>query len=104
MNFHVVLLNQEQSSQTPPLSKVLLDRTEPALLSGLRPIILFCDVIAGKLPGIAEDAYLFNDVAWVVCQGMNLNAFKTIDDAELPEKYGVLIGPSSASCSERRFS
>jgi len=107
MKFHVVPLREEQARQIPPISKMLLDRAEPALLLNARrpPIILFCDVITGGFPGldIGQDVFLLNDVAWTVCEGLNLNAIKTIDDSEIPKKYGQLIGPASADYSERRF-
>ena len=107
MKFYVVPLSKEQSRQAPPISQELLDRAEAALwLNALRPpIILFCNVIAGRFPGldIGEDVFLLNDVAWSVCQGLHLNAIKTIEDSEITEKYGLLIGPASASCDEPRF-
>jgi hypothetical protein len=107
MTFHVVLLSEEQSTQIPPVSKVLLDRAGPALLLNARrpPIVLFCDAVTGEFPGfhIGEQVFLLNDVAWKTCEGLNLHAIKTIDDSEIPKKYGLLIGPASASYKERRF-
>lgn len=107
MTFHLVLLTDQQSKQLPPISKLLLDRTEPALLLNARrpPIILFCNAITGGFPGfgIGEQLFLLNDIAWALCQGLNLNAVKTIDGSEIPEKYGLLIGPATAAPDGRRF-
>jgi hypothetical protein len=109
MTFQVVLLSEEQSKQLPPISKLLLDRTEPALLISPRtqmtPIILFCDEITGRFPGAKPEqtAYLLNETAWEVCGGLSLKGVKTIGDAELPPKYGLLIGPASASSDRRKF-
>jgi hypothetical protein len=107
MKFHVVPLSEEQSRQIPPVSQVLLNRAEPALLLNARrpPIILFCDAITGGFLGsdTGQEVFLLNDVAWKVCEGLSLNAIKTLDDSEIPKKYGLLIGPASAAYSERRF-
>lgn len=107
MKFHLVLLSDEQSRQNPPFSKLLLDRAEPALLLNARrpPIILFCDALTGGFPGfeIGRQVFLLNDVAWTICEGLNLGAIRMVDDSEIPKKYGLLIGPASAGNSERKF-
>jgi hypothetical protein len=109
MRFHVVPLSEEQSRQIPPISKLLLDLAEPALLLSARtrtpPIILFCDEITGEFPGakVGQEVFLLNEAAWTACAGLNLKAIKTIDEAEIPEKYGLLIGPASAVYSDRKF-
>lgn len=107
MRFHVVPLSKEQSGQKPPISKMLLEQTRPALLFSARKpsIILFCDAIAGEFPGFDKDqqVYLLNDAARAACGGLGLVATKTIDDAEIPEKYGLLVGPASALYPDRRF-
>jgi hypothetical protein len=106
MIFHVVPLSQEQARQSPPISKLLLDRTELAVIVVPHPPInLFCDGgLAGSLPGfdINQTVYLLNDVAWNLCQGLSLNATKTMNDSELPPNYGTLIDRRSAG-DGRRF-
>ena len=84
MKLHVVLLNEGQSEET------LLSRTRPANLVGLGPVIRFC--YAGKFPGVAEKVYCLDDVAWKLCQGLNLNVLRVVDSTELPEGHGTLIG------------
>jgi hypothetical protein len=110
MKFHVAPLSDEQSRQIPPMSKLLLDLAEPALLvsgrTGLIPIILIRDRFMGSsLDGFEDhtDVVMLNDGALKVCQSLNLNVTKTIDESELPQKYVLLIGPASAHSGERKF-
>lgn len=88
------------------MSEAMLDRTEiAAVVLPQPPVILFCDgALAGSLPGFekGESVYLLNDTAWTLCQGLNLNATKIIEDSELPATYGTLIDKRSAN-DGRRF-
>ena len=103
MQFHVVPLTDEQDKQLPPVSALLLKRTENSLLRGGAPIILFCDAIAGFYPGYERSkVYMLNDHAWTACQGLGLNETNVIQHSQLPARYGLLIGPQSA-LTERKF-
>jgi hypothetical protein len=88
------------------MSQRLLDRTEMAVIALPHPpVISFLDAPpTGSLPSfeIGQKVYLLNDVAWELCQDLNLNATKTIEESELPPKYGTLIDKRSAG-DGRRF-
>jgi hypothetical protein len=107
MKFHVIPETKEQSIQIPPISGLMVDRASAALLMNPHdvPIILRCDFMTGEFPGSdpGQRVFLLNDVAFKSCDGLGLQESKLIGASELPEKYGLMIGPSSANYDERKF-